>query len=354
MRVKLTTDNLIKSKVSDMPSNGSVNELNNAQAEVLCRSGAAARIADIPVATLRVWERRYSAVGLARSPSGQRLYTPHDIKRLVLLKKLVGLGHAIGTIAALSLEALQSLTSARKVYPQKIDSMRHQMPAITVCVAGIALAHRLNSNGGRRVMTWSNVELTACFDDSGQALEAAGKNALQPADVLLVHLSSLHEDVADQVLLLKHSASHVLVVYDFGAEYIAQRLRDVGINVHRDPFSLVELIALITKSVSANAQKMLASPSVSSPPPRRYGDDALLSVATASSTIACECPQHLATILMKLSAFEVYSEGCLNRNSADAQLHAYLKDITGSARALFELALERVAVAEGLALRRLP
>ena len=350
----MTKDNLKKGNRSGLFLEKSSSAPNNAQAEALCRSGAAARIADIPVATLRVWERRYGAVGLTRSASGQRLYGTHDIKRLVLLKKLVGLGHAIGTIAALSLEALQSLAAARKVYPQKPDSMRHKMPAITVCVAGSALAHRLNSDGGRRVMTWSNVELVACFDDAGQALETAAKNTLQPADMLLVHLSSLYEDLADQVLLLQPSVPHVLVVYDFGAEYIAQRLRDAGIDVHRDPFSLVELLALITKSVSANAQGAFVTPGVSSPPPRRYGDDALLDVASASSTIACECPQHLATILMKLSAFEVYSEDCLNRNSADAQLHAYLKDITGSARALFEFALERVATAEGLTLRRLP
>lgn len=354
MRVKLATDNLTKSQGSELPIKGSLNAPSSAQSEVLCRSGAAARIADIPVATLRVWERRYGAVGLARSASGQRLYSPHDIERLVLLKKLVSLGHAIGTIAALSLEALQSLALARKAVPQEPDAMQGRRPVVTVCVAGSALVHRLNSNGGRRVMMWSKVELVASFDNPELALEAAAENALENADVLLVHLSSLHEDVADQVLLLRHVASHVVVVYDFGAESIAQGLRDAGINVHRDPFSPVELIALITKSARANGQGALASPTVSSPPPRRFGDEALLGIATASSTIACECPQHLATILMKLSAFEIYSEGCLNRNADDAQLHAYLKDVAGSARALFESALERVAHAEGLVLPRLP
>jgi len=348
----MTGRNLLKSKPSNS-SVGSSSKLNDAQPEFLCRSGAAARIADIPVATLRIWERRYSAVGLARSPSGQRLYGPHDINRLVLLKRLVGLGHAIGTIATLSLEALQTIDAARDVGPQKFISTERQTPSITVCVVGNALANRLSSASGRRVMMWVNVELAACFADLVQAVDAAANGAFQRANVLLVHLSTLHQDSADLVLLLKQFSSKILVIYDFGTEHIAQGLRAEGMNVCRDPFSLVELVALISGSVTNNAQQAVASPGLS-PPPRRFSDDVLLDVASVSSTVECECPQHLATILMKLSAFERYSVECLNRNPDDAQLHAYLRDIAGSARALFELALERVAHAEGISLQPLP
>lgn len=342
----MTNNNLHKSKPFKALV-GSSQKPNDAQPEFLCRSGTAARLADIPVATLRIWERRYNAVGLARSPSGQRLYGPYDINRLVLLKKLVKLGHAIGTIANLSLEALQLVDAACDVGPQKFIPTRVQAPSVTVCVAGSALVHRLNSKAGRRVMMWSNVELVAYFADSAKILDAAANGAFHRADVLLVHLSTLFEESADQVVLLKQLCREIVVVYDFGTEQIAQRLRAEDINVCRDPFSLVELVALITRSVSTNAQQAVASSDVS-PPPRRFGDDALLTVASASTTISCECPQHLATILMKLSAFETYSMECLNRNSADAHLHAYLKDVTGSARSLFEYALERVAHAEGL------
>jgi len=40
----------------------------------LHRSGAVARMLRMPVATLRVWERRYALTRPALSPSGQRLY----------------------------------------------------------------------------------------------------------------------------------------------------------------------------------------------------------------------------------------------------------------------------------------
>ena len=57
--------------------------------------------------TLRVWERRYNIVGPRQSAKGQRLYSPNEVTRLTLIKKLVNSGYAIGSIAALHREALQ-------------------------------------------------------------------------------------------------------------------------------------------------------------------------------------------------------------------------------------------------------
>jgi hypothetical protein len=55
-------------------------------------------------------------------------------------------------------------------------------------------------------------------------------------------------------------------------------------------------------------------------------------------------------LLVSLSTFERYSFECADRSPADAALHRHLQRVAGSARALFEDALERVARAEGIAL----
>jgi hypothetical protein len=86
------------------------------------------------------------------------------------------------------------------------------------------------------------------------------------------------------------------------------------------------------------------------PAPRRYDDVTLSDIARLSSTIACECPRHVAELLMQLSHFEAYSAECSSRSRADAHLHRYLQRATATARAIFEVALERVAVHEGLLL----
>ena len=83
---------------------------------------------------------------------------------------------------------------------------------------------------------------------------------------------------------------------------------------------------------------------------RRFDDATLTDLAGLSSTIACECPRHVVELLMQLPSFEDYSADCEHRNPADAALHSYLKRVAGASRALFESALKRVAIQEGLIL----
>jgi hypothetical protein len=59
----------------------------------------------------------------------------------------------------------------------------------------------------------------------------------------------------------------------------------------------------------------------------------------------------VAELIAQLASFEQYSQECLNRNAEDAHLHAYLRSISGSARSLFENALEKIAAHEGIDLR---
>ena len=86
-------------------------------------------------------------------------------------------------------------------------------------------------------------------------------------------------------------------------------------------------------------------------PPRRYDEATLTAVAGLPPALACECPRHVAELLMQLSSFEAYSAGCTRQDTADAELHAYLQQVAGASRVLFEAALERVIRHEGLALR---
>jgi MerR family transcriptional regulator, light-induced transcriptional regulator len=85
-------------------------------------------------------------------------------------------------------------------------------------------------------------------------------------------------------------------------------------------------------------------------PPRRWDDAALSDFAGLSSTIACECPRHVAELLLQLSHFEAYSADCQHRSPSDAELHAYLRQVAADSRARFEQALEQVALHEGLLL----
>lgn len=181
------------------------------------RSGAVARMLRMPVATLRVWERRYRVATPALTASGQRLYSGAQVRRLALLRQLTDLGHAIGGLATLDMV---------------------QLRAVAATHAGVMLRARRP--------------------------EAPGEPAAAEA------------------------------------------------------------------------------------PPRRFDDATLADMAGLSSTLACECPRHLAELLLRLTHFEAYSAECEQRSPADAALHADLRRVTATARAQFEQALERVALHEGL------
>ena len=62
----------------------------------------------------------------------------------------------------------------------------------------------------------------------------------------------------------------------------------------------------------------------------------------------CECPHHIADLLMAVTSFEHYSATCEIEQPADAAEHRYLQATAASARMLFEDALIRLARAEGI------
>ena len=84
--------------------------------------------------------------------------------------------------------------------------------------------------------------------------------------------------------------------------------------------------------------------------PKKYSDETLSRVANISTAVLCECPRHVAELLAQLASFEQYSQECVNKNSADQQLHEHLTEVSGQARALFEHALELIAAHEGITL----
>ena len=69
--------------------------------------GMVARRTRIHPETLRVWERRYEMIVPGRSETGRRLYSEQDIQKITLVKQLTDLGHSVGGLAKLSVDALK-------------------------------------------------------------------------------------------------------------------------------------------------------------------------------------------------------------------------------------------------------
>lgn len=303
------------------------------------RSGTAARLAGLPVTTLRVWERRYSVVAAAKTGSGQRLYSSHDVARLRLLRQLTLGGHAIGTIASLELDALRSLAAGLTMAPA--EPMAATRRAVVV---GRSAAHKLEAV--------APFELRAVFEDLDQAeTEPAPAGDV---DLLLVRLASLQPAAVTRVMALagRLRAGATVVLYAFGAEPIAESLCAAGALVRREPITSRELAQLVRGAHPAAAAVSAGGGWHVAPP--RFSDEVLAHLAELPSPIACECLRHVAEIVMQLSGFERYSEDCISRGPADAALHRHLSHLAGGARSAFEQALQRVVGEAGLAMENLP
>ncbi|HSD64742.1 MAG TPA: MerR family transcriptional regulator [Ignavibacteriaceae bacterium] len=75
----------------------------------------AARLSGVPELSIRSWERRYAALNPVRTDSNRRLYSDSEIEKLVLLRKLIQLGHHIGNLANLSNNELTDLLGKSEI-----------------------------------------------------------------------------------------------------------------------------------------------------------------------------------------------------------------------------------------------
>lgn len=302
------------------------------------RSGVAARLAGLPVETLRVWERRYGISDTDRSAHGQRLYSDTQVRRLRLMKQLVDQGHPIGALAQLPLEEL--LASA------VLPLTRSPSQPVRVALVGQALVPRL-AGGARELFALDIVARAAQLD--GAATELAGATA----DVVLIEMSELADSAVPAIAALRQQfGAAAVVLYRFCASATIRQLRAQGCLVARAPTDAAEIVLLCQAALAARTVQTVpvAGPRSGAPAPRRFDDQALATLAAASNSIYCECPRHLSEILLMLNSFERYSEQCASRTPADALLHEELNHAAGSARMLLESALERLARAEGLPL----
>jgi hypothetical protein len=265
------------------------------------------------------------------------LYTASQVQRLGLLKQLVDQGHPIGQLAHLSMDALRALggkgQSATNVTLRPID----------VVVVGIGLARRIGASPHDTLLL--NV-LDSCARLDAPACLRPGLHA----DVLLVELAELDERAIPMIASASAAlqAAATVVLYRFCSNATIRALRAQGWLVARVPSDMGELVPLCHQALEGqHLPSRLAGTGLAGP---RFDEESLANITEASSKLSCECPRHMAELLLMVGSFERYSHQCASRNTVDAQIHQDLGQAAGQARVILEAALERLARAEGLPL----
>jgi DNA-binding transcriptional MerR regulator len=310
--------------------------------------GAISSLSGVPTPTLRIWEIRYATFTPHKTLSKHRLYSDDDVLKATLLKRLTEQGHAISNIAKLSSHALNSLLQQQQTSNQTKSRLVTPNQTVSLAVVGLTLAGRIESKKFTLSFNNNAIRVTDIFNDLSDAL---GAQFQQKPEILMVKVNSLHAGVQVEIHKLAQNcqALQVMVLYNFGQEKIIESLKLSGVLVRKEPIPDSELADLINSvllvDTTLNTTTLTAGTVI---PQRKYSDSTLLRVAGISTNVLCECPRHVAEIISQLISFEQYSHECLNKSSQDAHLHAYLSSVSGSARALFESALEMVAKHEGI------
>jgi hypothetical protein len=170
-------------------------------------------------------------------------------------------------------------------------------------------------------------------------------------DVVLVQMGAVQAQAKDELLKLRDRmrVNKLVLVYHFATDHVLQHLKSAGIIARREPVSDMDLCDIIQSVLVVEPGQ--PGPGGHKIAPRKYDDLVLQKISNIDSKVLCECPKHVADLIRQLNSFEQYSNDCLNNSAEDARLHAYLSAVSGSARAMFEEALERVATHEGISLK---
>jgi DNA-binding transcriptional MerR regulator len=318
------------------------------------RIGAVAKLSGVPVTTLRVWEIRYAAFTPSKSDGQHRLYSQADVLKAGQLKQLSDAGHGISAIAHLDTASLRRLLLQQHPTATATAMVGEPVPPggrkVAMAVVGRAMASRVTAPQFTLQFLTHSIEVSDVFEDLAHAAQAASSEQPQ---ILLIKVSTLNDNTRAQIenLVARQRILQTIVIYNYGQLVAVEALKVSGLLVRREPLSDPELSDLISSVLLVDAASSVGAFNPTALiPARKYSDATLRRVAGISTNVLCECPRHVAELIGQLANFEQYSQECLNNSTKDAHLHAYLRAVSGSARAMFERALEIVAVHEGISL----
>lgn len=310
------------------------------------RISAVSRITGIPTDTLRAWERRYSLVSPRRSDGAGRAYSRDDVQKLSLIKKLIDRGHAISNVAPCSIDELNELLALH-------DGDTKQGEVFDRPVRLLACGKVLSVTLEHLSIDEPRIETVGLYS----SVNAAGSNLdNSDIDVLVLEYASLQEDMLNEITAQHRRSDPALciIIYAFASDALISKLENRGFVLVRAPVKTRLLLDIVLSNISVvmegNDMRVDSLDINSEPAKIRFSNEQLAMLSAIDNPLKCECPKHLADLILNLQQFEVYSLDCENRNDKDARVHQDLSRASGHARSILENALQRLIDHEDISL----
>lgn len=306
--------------------------------------GAVTRMTGLSVHSLRAWEKRFPGFRIARSQSGQRQYSEADVTRLKCIKALLDNGYKISELVNLSVSQLENMLIDCGAInrPPSVGDQKGEKKII-LGIWGGTLVAQIN-------------KYPAEFVEFQIAINTTSKNRLveylaaNQVDKLVLEIDTLSKQGIKiiQDIQEHYQNTSIVVVYRYGHRELIDQVKTLNVALLRGPVELSTFAQYLKANGIRQNYQQIAS--LAEPPAHQFSQKQLAQLAELHTLIDCECPQHLANLIVSLSAFESYSQQCENRNAEDAALHNEMYKTTAQARSLMENILMRVLVFEGIKL----
>jgi hypothetical protein len=198
----------------------------------------------------------------------------------------------------------------------------------------------------------ANLALPAAhFEDIGREACVGDKWLAQDKvtdhQALVIELATISPADVERLIALRSHYDRIIAVYNFSNRTNLRHLELSGIHVCQAPASAETLLSTL--------QVEHTDPTQLEPPANKakFSNAALAQIAAMTPSLQCECPNHIASLLMNIGAFEQYCRECEDTDPKEKVLHQHLAELSAAARGIFEQALIEVARADNLDLEAL-
>ena len=300
--------------------------------------GVLSHLSGVPADTIRTWERRYKLLAPERDARGRRIYSAQQLARLRLIASLNDHGERIADLARLSDDELEQRALLHK---QNTEQLLPQV--IRVAVLHPTLSKTLSGP----ILGLSTQLDVIQLSELNPIPEGLGR-----VDVVLASVDSLGSKPLTLLrrIRLALQPTSLLVTYSYMTRPMREKLQTQPLRLLKDNMPPERLRELVVQGLLADRLRNSTRSKPQDHAPRRFTAAQLDQLQRQISRLDCECPNHVASLVSALLAFEVYSANCSSASSADAALHTKLHVGTSQARAVMEELLMTLVQAEGIVL----
>ena len=247
---------------------------------------------------------------------------------------MVDVGHKPSNLSSLSID---ELAEHLNFLNPPSSSQRHALDQIRLLTVGDST--RLKSI--LRDHNQSELNVVNHLSDPEEIQHWLGK-----FDVLLFNYSALQSTHAQQLIHSIQGLAHMgtVVIYSYSNSITIQTLEAAGIRCLKSPVSSVDVRQLLGSLV----EKAHVNGSAPRNTEKKFSVEDLETISALDYSLYCECPRHLAGLLMSLNGFVSYSEQCQDASPQDAAIHRYLRTMAADAIASIESGLQLVLTAEDI------